>query len=190
MKYYPDENDPWKYLWLIFGGDDAADICKKYIKTDENGIFEFDLSVDMRNLKDSMFADNSPLPESKALSYFFGLLSFQERKRVITGNRYVDAAKKYMNMHFHRNITVTEIASSIGINDRYLYNLFISYEQISPKQYLSRLRLNSAKSMLANTDASISEIAVSSGFPDVLTFSRFFSKRMGLSPTAYRRSVK
>ena len=189
-EYHSSDNAPWKYLWLIFGGTDAADICKKYIKTDENGIFEYDLCMDVRNLKDSMFSDITPLPETKALSCFFSLLSFHERKQAITGNRYVNAAKKYMNMHFHRNITITEIASSIGINDRYLYNLFITFEQISPKQYLSRLRLNSAKSMLANTDATISEIAVSSGFSDVLTFSRFFSKNMKLSPTEYRKNVK
>ncbi len=189
-EYHSSENAPWKYLWVIFGGSIAADICKKYIKTDPNGIFEFDFRMDVRNLRDSMFSEMSPLPESKALSYFFGLLSFHERKSVITGNRYVDAAKKYMNMHFYRNITVAEVASSIGINDRYLYNLFVTYEHISPKKYLSRLRLNSAKSMLANTDATISEIAVSSGFPDVLTFSRFFSKNMKLSPTAYRRSIQ
>ena len=189
-EYHSSETAPWKYLWVIFGGSSASDICKKYIKTGPDGIFEFDLRMDIRNLRDSMFSEVSPLPESKALSYFFGLLSFHERKSVITGNRYVDAAKKYMNMHFYRNITISEVASSIGINDRYLYNLFVAYEHISPKKYLSQLRLNSARSMLANTDATISEIAVSSGFPDVLTFSRFFSKNMKLSPTAYRNSIK
>lgn len=189
-EYHSSANAPWKYLWVIFGGEDASNLCKKYIKVDQNNIFEFDLGMDIRNLKDSMFSDYSPLSETKALSYFFRLLSLHERKDVPNGNRYVNAAKKYMDMHFCRNITVTEIAESIGINDRYLYNLFITHEKISPKQYLGQLRLNNAKSMLINTDASISEIAVSSGFPDVLTFSRFFSRRLGLSPTAYRRNVK
>lgn len=108
----------------------------------------------------------------------------------VTGNRYVEEAKKYMNIHFYRNISVTEIANSIGINDRYLYNLFMKYENISPKKYLSNLRLNRAKSMLEKTESTISEIAVSCGFSDVLTFSRFFSKRMNLSPTEYRKSSK
>lgn len=189
-EYHTSTNAPWKYLWVIFGGTTAEDICKKYIKIDENNMFSFDFGIQLQNFRSSMFADTCVLSETKALSYFLGLLSLHEKKNVITGNSYVEAAKKFMYMHFCRNITIFEIAAAVGVDDRYLYNLFIKYEQISPKRYLTTLRINSAKSMLADTDASISEIAVSNGFPDVLTFSRFFSKNVQMSPSAYRKLKK
>ncbi len=189
-EYHSSENAPWKYLWVILGGSAGEDICKKYIKTDENGIFAFDFSMQLRSLRDALFGETSVLSEVKALSYFFGLLSSHEKKSIITGNSYVEAAKKYMHMHFYRNITVTEIAAAVGIDDRYLYNLFVAYEHISPKKYLTALRLDSARSMLANTEASVSEVATSNGFPDVLAFSRFFSKNMQMSPSAYRKSAR
>ena len=70
-----------------------------------------------------------------------------------------------------------------------IYNLFIKYENISPKNYLSNLKLRKAKAMLTNTTLSISEIAISNGFSDVLYFSRYFSKKVGVSPGVYRKSV-
>lgn len=189
-EYHSSENAPWKYMWVTFGGGEAENICKKYIKTDADQIFAFDYSGSLRSFRDRLFSENSVLTDAAALSYFFGMVSFLEKKSAITGNSYVEAAKKYMHMHFDRSITVTEIAAAVGIDDRYLYNLFVRYEGVSPKKYLTDLRLDSARSMLANTDATVSEIAASTGFPDVLAFSAFFSKHMHASPTDYRKSVR
>jgi AraC-like DNA-binding protein len=85
-------------------------------------------------------------------------------------------------------VSVFEVATSMNISDRYLYNLFVKQEGVSPKQYLTALRLSNAKRLLRETGHSISEIAVSVGFPDVLSFSRFFARHTGSSPTAFRRS--
>ena len=188
-KYYSSKSNPWKYFWLTFNGTSARDICKKYIFCNELNIFKFDFMGKLLNLCESIFSEDGAITETKALSYFFTLLSFHDKKIGSAGNRYVAAAKNYMNIHFCRNITITEIASAIGIDDRYLYNLFIRHEKVSPKNYLSDLRLGKAKALLVNTDLSISEIAVSSGFPDVLYFSRYFSKKMNISPSMYRKSV-
>ena len=84
---------------------------------------------------------------------------------------------------------MTSVADALGISDRYLYNLFIRHEGISPKQYINDLRIRSAKALLRDTEYSVTEIGESVGFGDVLTFSRFFSKFAGISPTAYRRTV-
>lgn len=187
-EYHSSQNNPWKYFWLTFNGTSAHDICKKYIFSNELNIFKFDFMGKLLNLCENIFSEEGALTEAKALSYFFTLLSFHE-KPSLTGNRYVTSAKNYMNIHFCRNITITEIASAIGIDDRYLYNLFIKYENISPKNYLSNLKLRKAKAMLTNTTLSISEIAISNGFSDVLYFSRYFSKKVGVSPGMYRKSV-
>lgn len=187
-EYHSSQSKPWKYFWITFKGDAAPFIYEKYINISKNNIFEYNFQRKLMNLLSQMFSVSGTLSEAKALSYFFMLLSYHEKKSSINANHYVEEAKKYMNIHFCRDITVTEVAASICINDRYLYNLFVKYENTSPKKYLSNLRLSHAKSMLANTDSPVSEIAVSCGFSDVLSFSRYFSKKTGLSPTAYRNS--
>lgn len=185
-EYHSSSNNPWKYFWVTFGGNTIPSICKKYIKTNEHNIFQFDFKTKLLNLCDNMFSAEGSLSEAEALTYFFSLLTYHEKKKNITGNHYVEEAKKYMNVNFYRSLSIKEVAGFVAINDRYLYNLFVKYENVSPKKYLNHLRLERAKSMLKHTDARISEIAVSNGFQDVLSFSRFFSKNTGLSPTAFR----
>lgn len=188
-EYHSSSNRPWKYFWVTFNGNAVSSICRKYIKNNKDNIFQFDFKLKLLNLCNSIFSANGSLSETESLSFFFKLLSYHENENNITGNYYVEEAKKYMNINFYRNISITEVADAIRINDRYLYNLFIKYENISPKKYLRDLRLNRAKYMLENTNLSITEIAISTGFQDVLYFSRFFSKSIGISPTQYRKSV-
>lgn len=57
---------------------------------------------------------------------------------------------------------------------------------MSPKQCIMRLKLDTAKNMLINTEMTITEIANSVGYADILTFSRLFSTREKMSPTEYR----
>ena len=47
-----------------------------------------------------------------------------------------------------------------------------------------------AKRDLAYTWNSVSEVAFGLGFNDTAYFSRFFSKRVGISPAAYRKKMR
>jgi transcriptional regulator, araC family len=186
-QYHSSKDKPWKYFWVTFNGDMAKDLCKRYICADENGIFEFNFKTKLLGLADNILAEESPINSARALGYFFLLMSYHEKKDEFCGNYYIQEAKKYMEINFHRNISIVEVAGNIGISDRYLYNLFIKYEGLSPKKYLNNLKLKRAKSMLKSSSLSISEIAVSCGFDDVLAFSKFFSKKIGTSPTNFKR---
>ena len=145
------------------------------------------MSLEFLSLKDSVISETSPVSVEKALGYFYFFLSHNGKTCDVYENRYVAAAKKYMSINIFRPVSITEIAAAVGINDRYLYNLFIKCENESPKKYLSRLRLSRAELMLKSTRLTISEVAQDCGFPDVLAFSRFFSKNEGVSPSEYRK---
>ncbi len=58
---------------------------------------------------------------------------------------------------------------------------------VSPKKYLTSIRINAAKKLLLESTLSISEIAEKSGFDDTFYFSRCFSKFCGCSPSQYRK---
>ena len=189
VEYRGSTRDPWKYFWVICDGDMCERICKKHI-SERAGIFDFPFRSRIMFLLESMFSSAVPLNQPEALSAFFYLLSMHGSRVHSHSNRYVEQAKSYMNLNFHRNITVVEVAASLNISDRYLYNLFIRQEGISPKQYLTELRLINAKRFLRETEHSISEIAISIGFPDVLSFSKFFKSHIGVSPSDFRKLEK
>ena len=188
-QYHPDPENPWKYFWICFDGVAGEAICKEYIHTEENGIFSYDFPSAINQKVSELSEREQNLGQMYALSVFYGILSNHESHR-IRQNRYVDEAVRFINLNFHRPLTVEEIAHICDIDDRYLYNLFVKHLGISPKQYLNKIRIQNAKQLLQGSDCTVTEVALSVGFEDVLAFSRFFAKHTGLSPTAYRKRAQ
>jgi len=188
-EYFPAEEKPWRYFWVAFKGDKAEEICKKHIKINPYGIFEFPSRRAVTDIIDMIFEEKECLSNTKAVGYFYLLLSAQENRLNNNPNLYVENAKNYIDANYSQNPTVTEIADVLSISDRYLYNLFIKYECISPKQYLNDVKIKRASRLLKMTNQTISEIALSVGYDDIFAFSKFFKKNTGLSPTEYRKNI-
>jgi YesN/AraC family two-component response regulator len=66
--------------------------------------------------------------------------------------------------------------------------IFKEYLNISPKEYLIRLRIDVAKELLSNKALSIGDISRSVGYSDQFVFSKTFKKITGLSPEKFRQS--
>ena len=102
-------------------------------------------------------------------------------------SNYVELAINYMNLNYSKNMSIELLARIVGVERTYFYRIFKEYTEMSPKEYLSNLRLEKAKMLLCNTDLIIKEIALSVGFSNYLTFEIAFKEKNGLSPTEYRK---
>ncbi len=191
-EYHSSEEEPWQYFFLLFSGTESETVCQRYLRPDENGIFTYSFRRALSEYAEELLAQKNETETVSAeigFSVFFRLLAFHSAEdRSFDGNRYVEDAKNYIRLNYHRPLSVPEIAASLNINDRYLYNLFVKYASLSPKQYLNKVRLRNAAKLLQEGNGSVTDVATSVGFHDVLTFSRFFTKHMGMSPTAYRKN--
>lgn len=185
-QYFSSSDKPWEYFWVILDGEEAETLVQSFVSADDRGIFPYDFKEKLIDFSKEFFINTEKLSRAKALGVFYLLMSYHEQKEKITGNRYVTEAKKYMEENLYRKISIKEVAKELFISDRYLYNLFIMHESVPPKTYLNSLRIKKACTLLKNKNLTITEVAVSVGFNDVLTFSRFFSKNMKKSPTEYR----
>lgn len=87
--------------------------------------------------------------------------------------------------------TVDEMAAEFFVSRRRLYDLFSQLE-MTPGDYLRKKRLNAAAARLADSQSvePISEIATSSGFTDLTTFSRAFRREYGMTPREWRKSSR
>jgi YesN/AraC family two-component response regulator len=100
---------------------------------------------------------------------------------------YITKAIRYMHTNYSRQISISDIARDIGLNISYLGIIFKKYTGCTPQEYLIRLRIAKACSLMANPSLSIRNISHSVGYDDVFHFSKMFKKVKGLCPREYRK---
>ncbi|MBQ3179079.1 MAG: helix-turn-helix transcriptional regulator [Clostridia bacterium] len=87
----------------------------------------------------------------------------------------------------HQKISIEDLAQRFYLSRPYIRNLFVKYENMSPKQYLQKIRMERAAEMLLQTRYDVSLIAQSVGYSDQFTFSKMFKQHHGVSPAGFRR---
>jgi YesN/AraC family two-component response regulator len=99
----------------------------------------------------------------------------------------------YIKDHYTENINIKTVGAAIGLSPSRIAAVFRKETQgITINTYISKLRYFHAIELLNNTDMTIGEIAVASGFNDQFSFSRRFKQlnEQNLSPKAYREIVR
>lgn len=99
-------------------------------------------------------------------------------------------ARDLCHEHFTQPISLVGIAASVDVHPAHLARTFRKHYQCSVGEYVKRLRLDYAARKLALSDKSLVEIASAAGFYDHSHFTRAFKVHTGMTPTAYRATLK
>lgn len=102
----------------------------------------------------------------------------------------IETALRMIRYNLTGDLSVRTLADSVFLDESYFGRLFCARMGVTPKAYMQRQRVESAKTLLRTTDRQIQEIAAAVGFCDPLYFSRVFQKLEGLTPTAFRRKYQ
>lgn len=198
--YRPDKEKPWTYIWVGFTGLSAKEILKKCGITSQNPIFhdnhEEELKEEFYNIY-SHYNQTGRL-DFACLGYFYVLVNKMaermeeklESSEESAKSRHIAEACEYIANNFQFHITVQDIASSIGLSSNYLANIFSEKLSCSPKQYLTKYRMEKACFYLRSDDYSVGKVATSVGYGNQLHFSAEFKKAMGMSPLNYRKQIQ
>ena len=131
-------------------------------------------------------SDNFILEENALLMQIISILAQSSNPSKPAIRKDILHAMEHMKSHLSEDFSVEQYAASVNLSSSRFSHLFTKTVGISPHQYLTRLRLEWAKTYLRDSTMSIAEISDTVGFSDPLYFSRLFSKTYGLSPKAYR----
>lgn len=131
-------------------------------------------------------AEHSAFDMVKWVSFVTGkaLACVEETKQTGT---VVFNAMSYIREHFRENISRDEVAAAVFVTSSYLSRIFHQETGFKITDFLTRCRIEEAKALLRNTDHSISDIAVESGFDSFSYFSTVFKKVTGITPVQYRK---
>lgn len=99
----------------------------------------------------------------------------------------IAAARQIVDTRWQEKLTIDDIAKSCGINRDKLTRGFRELYQCSVAEALSERRLRQARQMLAASDLPVASIGYRCGYLNNASFTRAFSRRFGMAPTAMRR---
>ncbi|MGG1532330.1 AraC family transcriptional regulator [Brevibacillus agri] len=98
-------------------------------------------------------------------------------------------AKQFIHTHYSKPITLETMAQKLTYSIPYLSRLFKQQTGHSPIDYLISVRLDRAKALLAQTDASLQEVAEVVGYSDLSYFIRAFKKHTGVTPGQFKEQA-
>ena len=98
----------------------------------------------------------------------------------------IDRAKAYIDENFRRDISLDDVSREVDISPYYFSKLFKQETGKNFIEYLTEIRLKNARELLQNSQLSIKEICVQSGYGDPNYFSRIFKKYEGVTPSEFR----
>lgn len=98
----------------------------------------------------------------------------------------VDILKKYIDRNSHQDIKLAELAELVHFTPSYVSKLFRQETGQTLKEYINMAKIKAAKNFLAETEQSIQEIALNSGFNSISHFNRVFRQLTNMSPNQYR----
>ena len=97
-------------------------------------------------------------------------------------NSHLIKAISMMREQLETPVSPALIAQEIGISTRQLERLFGKYLNTSPKRYYMEMRMERARNLLIQTEASITEVAMACGFESPGHFSKVYKTWCGVTP--------
>ncbi len=94
----------------------------------------------------------------------------------------------FINENYQQDITLETLCKHFFLSKATICKRFKNVIRCSVMEYLFRVRVNKAKSLLSTTEKSIEEISFLCGFSSANYFSLVFKKEIGLSPLNYRKT--
>jgi len=91
-----------------------------------------------------------------------------------------------IRQQFHRDISLGELAQTVGVSVTYLSKLFNRKYGMNYREYLNEIRIEQAKALLEVPHMKVMEIARRVGYSNANYFTRIFKRLTGLSPQEYR----
>lgn len=130
----------------------------------------------------------SPDPQQHKLSFLIhniiGILALRDKKQEPA---VIQKARQFIHDHYHEDITIPDIAGHVALNPFYFSKFFKKVTKMPPHQYLSHIRIQYAKTLLAETTHTLTYVAAQCGYSSDSHFIRAFKKETSVTPTHFRK---
>ncbi|WP_020616964.1 AraC family transcriptional regulator [Paenibacillus daejeonensis] len=201
--YIADDKNPWVYQWVSFVGESASSLLEALGISVQQPVLHHADARRIRVLYDRIRQALQTIPSPVLADLEAGgLLRLLLRQlgsapadfhptagpRQSDMERQVGQMAMWLSLQYDQDLSIARIAKTLGYHRTHLSKMFKQVTGYSPSQYLYRVRMHRAESLLAS-DLTIGQVASSVGFPDPLYFSKQFRRWKGVTPSTFRKQL-
>ncbi|WP_214630109.1 AraC family transcriptional regulator [Paenibacillus agaridevorans] len=196
--YYTSQDDLWSCRWVHFYGDG---LLGDFLVNQELHLSQL---WSLRGTEQWIAAHEELLAEAEqhrmlrphrlsTLTYALIALFAEQAvprttiKPVSSGNRILEILP-LMQKEAVQPFELERWSSLVGVTPHYFCKLFRAVMEMTPMDFITRCRLQTAKQwLLERKSASIGQIATEAGYPSASYFNKRFMEHEGMTPTSYRQ---
>ena len=194
--YSPDRKTGWHEYWIGFHGRNIDSRFKDNFFDPDQILFHIGMRDDIIELYERAIrvANNERAAYQQYLAgianLLLGMTMYYDRNRYFAESNIIEQinhAKVIMREKILNPVTPEEIAGEVNMSYSWFRKKFKEYTGFSPARYITELRIQIAKTLIANGDMSIKEIAYYLNFDNLSYFSQIIKKQIGYTPMKYRQ---
>ncbi len=197
-RYRPVKKTGWVENYVGFKGRIADELLKNqtFSRTQpviQCGIKEeiIDTYMKINDLVDKERPGFQQIASAMVVKLLGYIVSFEKQKG-FSGKqiaKVIEEVRFQMRQNTEMEFDLIELAHQHNVGYSYFRKMFKKYTGVSPGQYHLQLRIIRAKELLISTDKSIKEISLELGFQTIHYFSLLFKKKVGMTPTEFRKRL-
>ena len=102
----------------------------------------------------------------------------------------VVSAKQFVQTHVEEPIALAQVARHVNVSRFHFCKLFKRGTGMTLTEYVARVRVEKAKTLLVDSSLRISEVVYAAGFGSIPQFNSVFKRIVGMPPTEYRETLR
>jgi len=189
---YGREDREWTHSWLLLGGPRTKELLTEFRLPIARPL-QISARPIVRNCLRQLYDELHGFtpPNEQILESHIAVLARQIARAVRDPTEppvRLDAVRRFIEANLHRPIALDELAGLAHLSVSRFSELFRQEFGQSPVHYVNELRIRRSTILLRDANLTVAQVSDRVGFADALYFSRKFKKRLGCSPTVYRRA--
>lgn len=194
--YFPKDSEGWEFIFITLVGREAAE-CWRFTKEQSGPVLNVPPDSKLIQLLLKIYQEtyeqkitDAYYASAKAYEFIMECYRFVRNIEKATKgfSLQITEALSFIQTHYHEPITLDEIASVSGFSRYYLIKQFQHQLNMTPVQYLTKIRIQKAAELLRSTRSSVTDIATQVGYANANYFNKVFRKAVGVSAGTFRES--
>ncbi|MEW9049992.1 MAG: AraC family transcriptional regulator [Neobacillus sp.] len=194
--YFPKDSEGWEFIFITLVGREVAD-CWRFMNKQNGPVLKVPPYSKLIQLVQTIYKDThdqkiTDTYTASARAYEFIMECYRFIRNIEKANEgfslQITKALSFIQTHYHEPITLDEIAAVSGFSRYYFIKQFQQQLNMTPVQYLTKIRIQKAAELLRLTNSTVTDIAAQVGYANANYFNKVFRKAVGVSAGKFRTS--